>query len=313
LLRVLDALRRQDVPAGTFEAVVVCDGLGDPSLTLLQQDETFAFALRVVEQPNRGPAAARNHGIGLARGDLIVFLDDDVVPSRGLIRAHLDAHADGENLVVGGPLLPPGGHGPPWIRFEGRTLEDQYRAMESGRYGMTHRQFYTGNASVRRDRVLSAGGFDETFRRAEDVELGYRLADGGASFRFAGAAHVEHMANRSYASWLEIAYRYGRADVRMGRDHNRRSVLKSAGEEFHYRHPLTRRLVMLALAVPPAGRVIEVAARPLSVLLALLHLAAAADRLLALVFNLAYWRGIADELGGRDQARNLIHQEAGPP
>jgi GT2 family glycosyltransferase len=316
LLRVLEALGRQDVAAGTFEVVVVCDGLDDPSLAVLRDRESEAFVLRVVEQRNQGPAAARNRGIQLARGDLIVFLDDDVVPSRGLIRAHMGAHRYARDLVVVGPLLPPRGHGSPWIRFEGRTLDEQYRAMETGKWEMTYRQFYTGNASVRKDRLLEAGGFDETFRRAEDVELARRLHDREARFHFARAAEVEHIAQRSYRSWLDIGYRYGRADVRMGPDRSGEAPVEIAGREFHYRHPVTRRLVKLSLAVPASGRVIEVAARPLSVLLAAAGLVTVADRILGGVFNLAYWRGLTDELGCRRRAREVIlrqRQQAGVP
>jgi len=96
----------------------------------------------------------------------------------------------------------------------------------------------------------------------------------------------------------------------MGRDQGRVGVLEDAGVEFHYRHPITRRLVMLSLALPGSGRAIEVAGRPLSVVLTLLGLRGVADRVLAGVFNLAYWRGVADELGGRDRARGLILAQA---
>jgi GT2 family glycosyltransferase len=311
LLRVLEALDRQDVTAGTFEVVVVCDGFQDPSLSVVQDGETWSFPLRVVEQRNQGPAAARNRGVGLAGGDLIIFLDDDVVPSPAVVRAHVEAHGDAQDLVVVGPLLPPRGHGKPWIRFEGRTLEDQYRQMEAGRWAMTYRQFYTGNASVRRNRILEAGGFDETSLRAEDVELACRLHDRGARFHLARDADVDHIAQRSYGSWLEIGYRYGRADVRMGGDEGRRGVLETAATEFQWRNPITRCLVRLSLRFPAAGRAVELAARPLSLLLSRLGLGALADRILAGAFNLAYWRGIADQLGGRDRARDMILTQAG--
>src|SRR5205823_7284668 len=100
------------------------------------------------------------------------------------------------------------------------------------------------------------------------------------------------------------------ADVRMGRDHGRHALLETAGLEFYERHLVTRRMVMLSLGFPLAGRAIEVAARPLSLLLAGLRQPAAADRLLAGVFNLAYWRGIADELGAARKAREVIRGQA---
>ena len=62
-------------------------------------------------------------------------------------------------------------------------LAKQYEAMDRGVYGATARQFYTGNASVARRHVIAAGGFDTSFRRAEDVELAYRLADRGPAVR----------------------------------------------------------------------------------------------------------------------------------
>ena len=71
-----------------------------------------------------------------------------------------------------------------WIRWEEEMLEVQYQAMLSGEYPCTPRQFYTANASLSRDRFLEVGGFDGTFKRAEDVEMAYRMRDRGASFVF---------------------------------------------------------------------------------------------------------------------------------
>ncbi len=58
-------------------------------------------------------------------------------------------------------------------------LAKQYTAMLRGDWEATARQFYTGNASLRREPLLAVGGFDTAFRRAEDVEMAYRLDDRG--------------------------------------------------------------------------------------------------------------------------------------
>jgi GT2 family glycosyltransferase len=306
LSQVVEALGRQDVGPGTFEVIVVCDGLDDPAIAAMQHRDDRLFSIRTVEQSRSGPAAARNHGVRLAQSELIVFLDDDVVPCPQLVRTHIDAHGMVPNLVAVGPLLPPPGFGPPWIGFERRTLVDQYSAMDAGRWQMTYRQFYTGNASVQKAQLLAAGGFDETYTRAEDIELASRLADRGSVFRVLPEARVDHLARRSYRSWLDIGYRYGRADVRMARDKQRPGVLETAGREFQTRHPVTRALVRLSLRLPATERLMAAAAHPLSLGLTGLGLDAAADRLLASAFNLAYWRGVSDELGGSAGAREVI-------
>ena len=66
---------------------------------------------------------------------------------------------------------------------------------------LNDRQFFTGNASLRRDSFLATGGFDPSFHRAEDVELGYRLAALGIQFIFEPSARVWHYPVRSFAAW----------------------------------------------------------------------------------------------------------------
>ena len=63
-------------------------------------------------------------------------------------------------------------------------LEAQYHDMITGKYAPTARQFYTGNASLAAKWLRRAGGFDESFKRAEDIELVYRLEDMGLRFHF---------------------------------------------------------------------------------------------------------------------------------
>jgi GT2 family glycosyltransferase len=310
VLRLLEALAQQRYPAPSFEVVVVDDGSSDGTVEALRR-ATVPFRLTVVEQAqNAGPAAARNRGVAEARGRLIVFLDDDVVPPPELLETHVAAHGGCEDTVVIGPMLgPPRRSRPAWVGWEEEHLRIQYADMAAGRYACGPRQFYTGNASMSRAPFLAAGGFDTRFRRAEDVELAFRLRDRGARFRFSAAAWVWHYSWRSFASWSGASYQYGRYDVVMSRD-NGHEALACAFVEFHERHPLTRRLVRLSL-----GRKTLTG----GVVLALRGLAEGADRLgwrvpsglsLSAITNLLYWQGVCDEMGGADRVWPEIDRAA---
>ena len=191
----LAGLAAQRNADGMFEVIVVSDGSTDGTNEFLTSG---ALPLEVVAltQRNAGPAAARNRGVGAARGELVVFLDDDVVPNEDLVAAHL-RHHDGpsDDRVVIGPMRTPSGFPlSAWVQWEQDMLYKQYDAMDRGEYEATARQFYTGNASVARRHLEAVGGFDVAFRRAEDVELAYRLAGRGLQFSYAPDAVVLHYA-----------------------------------------------------------------------------------------------------------------------
>ena len=75
--RTLPAMFSQDVPVEDFEIIVVVDGSTDGTAQALSELQP-PCSLRIIEQANRGPSAARNNGIRAALGDLLLFIDDDV-------------------------------------------------------------------------------------------------------------------------------------------------------------------------------------------------------------------------------------------
>src|SRR5207253_1473051 len=147
----------------------------------------------------------------------LVFLDDDVTPTEHLIQRHLAVHQrDPDSVVIGPMLAPPGLRMAPWLEWDADRLQKQYHAIIAGSYLPSPRQFYTANASVRRSHARTVGGFDETFLRAEDVEFAQRLQDSGLHFYFVPDAPVRHEPDRTFQSWLKVAYEYGRYVVREG-------------------------------------------------------------------------------------------------
>ncbi|MGH9134918.1 MAG: glycosyltransferase family 2 protein, partial [Ilumatobacteraceae bacterium] len=265
LHRVLLALADQTY-CGDLEVVVVSDGSTDGTDEYLTSGGT-PLAVVASAQPNQGPAVARNRGVDLATRQLVVFIDDDVVPDRGLIKAHVDNHAAlGADHVVIGPMLDPPDHEmSPWVRWEQAMLAKQYAAMARGDYAPTARQFYTGNASVLRRHVVEAGGFDPSLRRAEDVELAYRLADLGLRFAFEPAAIGYHYAERTFESWWATGYAYGRNEVVMARDGGRRNVLGWVADEFHDRHALVRSLTRACVPRPRLAAAVSQVLRAVAV------------------------------------------------
>jgi glycosyltransferase involved in cell wall biosynthesis len=297
LARLLHALERQTVGHDAFEVIVVDDGSTDATLDVLEAYDPDRLSIRVVSQAHGGPAAARNLGVEKAASDLILFLDDDVVPQEDLMVRHLRWHADSDDLVVIGPMRPPRDWARPvWVRWEEEMLQVQYADMAAGKYPCTPRQFYTANASLPRRRFLAAGGFDPDFKRAEDVELAYRMRDGGARFLFDPDAGVMHYAQRTFAAWAKTPRQYGRYDVLMHREKGH-EALWCAVTEFQQRHAVNRVLARTCVGRGPLLAAAVSALRGVSEVADAAGVQRVAIAGLSGIFNLLYWQGVSEELG----------------
>src|SRR3954451_9604726 len=103
LVRDLGAqLESEPDTADGVDILVVADGSTDGTVEALEILE-LPVPLKVVWQRNRGRSAARNVGLTLARGEVVLFLDDDLVPLPGLIARHRASHERGEEHVLVGP------------------------------------------------------------------------------------------------------------------------------------------------------------------------------------------------------------------
>ncbi len=300
LQKVLAGLEAQTYPLTDFEVLVVSDGATDGTNEFLRTYAT-PLALQLFVQPNQGAATARNLGVTKAQGDLIIFLDDDVVPAPALIAEHVITHAQhtGDVVVLGPMLTPPDFTLKPWVHWEQAMLYKQYADIAAERWQPTARQFYTGNASVARHDLLATGGFDTSLRRAEDVELAYRLADRGLGFVFNPDAIGYHYADRSFVSWQQTPTMYGRNDVIFARDRGQRWLLISVMQEFQQRHPLIKAITQLCLSRHRLSTAVINGLRQMSGVSHALGLARVTQQAYSGIFNLCYYQGMADELGGR--------------
>jgi peptidoglycan/xylan/chitin deacetylase (PgdA/CDA1 family)/GT2 family glycosyltransferase len=187
VLRSVEALGSQ-VDGGPFEVVVVVDGSTDGSAAALRELQ-MPFPLSVLEQPNEGASAARNRGAAAARGELLLFLDDDMEADPALLAEHARSHREGVDVVFGHVPLHP--DSPPGFLAEsvGDWAEKRLRSL-AGRGGkLAPTDLITGQVSLRRDVFLDLGGFDTNFTRGgtfggEDFDLGLRLAAAGCRMVF---------------------------------------------------------------------------------------------------------------------------------
>ncbi len=204
IARCLHALLEQTASRAA-EIVVVSDGSTDETARIVSQIAAHAPQLRLIEQPNSGPAAARNRGAMEARGQILLFTDDDCVPESTWLQAMLESFLDPH--VVGAKGVYRTSQRSLVARFVQVEYEDKYRLMAS----LPSIDFIdTYSAAFLRDRFLEMGGYDSSFpvACAEDVELSYRMSTRGWTMKFVPDAVVFHTHPDTFYKYLKKKYKF---------------------------------------------------------------------------------------------------------
>jgi GT2 family glycosyltransferase len=180
---------------------VVDDGSTDDTASVVKKFPR----VRIVQQTNAGPAAARNRGAREARGSILLFTDDDCIPDPNWMDAMLVPFGDPE--VVGAKGVYRTRQTRIIARFVQIEYEDKYRLMSPEK----EIDFIdTYSAAFRRDRFLEMGGYDPSFpvACAEDVELSYRMSARGWKMKFVPDAAVCHVHPDRLAAYLRKKYKF---------------------------------------------------------------------------------------------------------
>ena len=203
--------------SGVAEMVVVVDGEDDEAtwttLESLAADEPRLVPLRA---PRRGQLGALDAGAARAGSDVLVLLDDDILPGPGLASGHARHHATQDRLVVLGAMP---------VRLDGATIGtvlyasdyESYRGRLLGGDVRVLDHLWLGNASIRRADALRVGLRSQEFTASyhADRDLGFRLGDAGLVGVFDESLLATHLHVRPDSAFVRDALRRGAGVARL--------------------------------------------------------------------------------------------------
>jgi glycosyltransferase involved in cell wall biosynthesis len=215
----LEALSRQDIPAGEMEVIVVANGCTDDTEQVVRQWQGTMPWLRLIQEQQPGLNRARNLGWQAAAAPYVAYLDDDARPEPGWARAIVKAFGfiQPRPAALGGPVLPcylePL---PSWYPTElDRHTWGEASCFLSGPRARSG--FFGMNMAFRRDLLAQCGGFREdlgmvagALAMGGEQELFFRLYERCPYFWYDTGMAVQHVirapkrkpAYRLYRSYL---------------------------------------------------------------------------------------------------------------
>jgi GT2 family glycosyltransferase len=162
------------------------------------------FSVRQLHRDRRGVSAARNAGWREARGELVMFIGDDILPAPEMLAEHLawhERHPEDEVGVLGRVEWAGELRVTPFMRWLEQGIQFDYRSLRDGEAPWTH--FYTSNVSVKRVMLEQIDGFDEERFPFlyEDLDVGRRLSEHGFRLLYNPAAVGEHLHATGVEEW----------------------------------------------------------------------------------------------------------------
>jgi GT2 family glycosyltransferase len=152
----------QSVAAEGYEVIVTDDSNNNISKELIYKNYSW---IQWVQGPGKGPAANRNNGAKYAKGNWLVFIDDDCLPEQNLLKAYIEATANN----------------PGTLAFEGAIMPDSWELLKKDMAECPVNTeggcFWSANICIQKQLFEKIGGFDERFLIAaqEDQEIYSRI------------------------------------------------------------------------------------------------------------------------------------------
>jgi len=174
LPHILEALRQQTVK--DFEIIIVVDGSTDHTKEILEKHSKYFTNLNILYQENGGRSISRNHGVATAKGEYLLFFDDDMRPVPFAISqhlAHIQAHPD--TILVGAQVEE-------WEVLESdiqhykgylsrKWSGASYNPQTEGLQDPKQPYLTAAHFSISKTLFDKLGGFDELLTDSEDFDL----------------------------------------------------------------------------------------------------------------------------------------------
>lgn len=247
---MVEALERQSYR--DFEVLVVVDGSTDRTAAALR-DLDVARSLTVLEQRNQGAAMARNAGAAASRGELLVFLDDDMEAHPRMLAEHDHSHREGADLVLGHLAVHRDSPSTLLSQEVARWSERRRALLSRPGVELPLAHLLTGQMSISRVAFQQIGGFDVSFTRnglfgGEDLDFGYRVKKMGLRVVFNPGAISYQLYDVDPALYTRRSRQAGRAAEELTAKH---PELARELEHWQFDARLDR-VVFGALSVAPA-------------------------------------------------------------
>lgn len=205
----LEALSKQTLSSDYYEVIVVDDGSSDETAAVAEE-----FRTTTIRTPNRGPGAARNVGIEAAKGDILIFLDADMLVENDYLDQICQRFRGSNSLLLLGARrhLPKGHTNAESGEYQ---LDSREKLLRRYSFCLSHLNCpwslaYTCNFSITKH-FLRGLRFDESFVGwgLEDIDFAYCLHQQGAHFMFSKRIcgyhlyHDRQFTMNRYLSWLQ--------------------------------------------------------------------------------------------------------------
>ena len=215
LARTIDRIENQTISRDLYEVIVVDNASTDDTHLVLGEKSREYSNLKFLYQPKPGAAPTRNAGLRQATGEIVLFIDNDILAEPELVARHLEYHSRYPNAsIIGDVITPWNENTDPFLRYlRHRGIYNPY-TITSGPMDFSY--YHTGNVSTRRAALMGVGGFNEEFfiYGMEDIELGYRLQKAGCLMIHGEQARAIHHYFPNYREFIE---RCGQAGFSLGK------------------------------------------------------------------------------------------------
>lgn len=192
LKTTLQSLKVLNYPKNFFEVLVAIDGSNDGTKETIK-NWIFPFNFKYFYfEKNIGKSTILNKAVGYSKGEIIIFLDSDMIVSQNLVNAHIRC-VKKKQISIGLSEISSSIKETPFIKYLKKGEKYLHRIKLLQKENLSFQYCLGGNFAISKEDLLSIGLFDEQLIRFEDIELGYRLVNAGFCLKYNIEAKTQHL------------------------------------------------------------------------------------------------------------------------